>query len=136
MTNRPPTPIADSPWFWFILFVGVGLTFLLVTDGKFNRRQAGIERKYQVDEWIRAQKAQGEWKEEEVATELISDRSGQKLTVPIPKYSTPGNTRIQIGPLKAALGFLWFGCVGMFVRERLLQRNLSDETEPSGRSTS
>jgi len=119
-----------------MLFLGVGLTFLIVTDGKFNRRQAGIERKYQTDEWIRAKKARGEWKEEEVATELVSDRSGQKLTVPIPKYSTPGNTRIRIGPLKVAIGVLCFGCMGMFVRERLLQRNLSDETEPSGGSTS
>ncbi len=127
MTNRPPTPIADSPWFWFMLFIGVGLMFLIVNDGRFNRRQAGIERKYQTDEWIRAKKARGEWEEEGVATKLVSDRSGQKLTVPIPKYSTSGNTRIRIGGLKVLLGGLWAVCVGMFVRERWLQRGSSSE---------
>ena len=40
-------PLTDSPWLWFALFSGVGLTALLATGGKFGNRQAQIERKGQ-----------------------------------------------------------------------------------------
>lgn len=40
-------PIADSPWFWLLLFGGMGLLLLTVIEPKFIQRQERIERMQQ-----------------------------------------------------------------------------------------
>ena len=99
-------PITDSPWLWAALFTGVGLAALLATGGKFGKRQAGIENKYQA----RAAVASGK---------IAPDPDGVRA-MPVgeaPAYSTAEKTMIPLWPLEIILGAVCAGSVGMLLRE-------------------
>lgn len=100
-------PLSDSAWFWFALFLGVGLAALLATGGKFQRRQATIERKYQA----RAAVASG--------MEVQANSDGEKSTATVPEYSQPGQLIIPLWPVQLTLAALLIGSVAMLVRERM-----------------
>jgi hypothetical protein len=108
VTTAPRPPITDSPWFWFSLFTAVGLAALLATGGKFGKRQAGIENKYQA----RSAVASG-------ALEVASDGVGVKKAAKAPVYSTPEKQLIPIWPLEIILGVIFVGSVAMLLRQRL-----------------
>ena len=105
--NAGRPPITDSPWFWFSLFTAVGLSALLATGGKFGKRQASIENKYQARSAI----ASG-------AIEIKDDGSGEKRAVGTPNYSTPDKPVIPLWPLEIALGVIFVGSFTMLLRER------------------
>lgn len=100
-------PITDSPWFWFMLFTTVGMSTLLITGGKFGKRQAEIERKSQA----RTALASG--------LEITEDATGRKIAVKVPEYSRPGMTKVRLKPLLITFGIIWAVSVVMFVRERV-----------------
>jgi hypothetical protein len=103
----PKPPITDSPWLWFTLFTGVGLAALLATGGKFRDRQADIEREGQAQTAI----AEG--------LEITEEGSGKKTATGVPKYSSPGETQIQLVPLAATIGVLCAASLVMLIRERV-----------------
>jgi hypothetical protein len=101
-------PITDSPWFWFAIFTAVGLAALLATGGKFGKRQANIENKYQA----RSAVASGE-------LEVRSDGAGAKPAAKRPAYSTPEKPLIPLWPLEIVLGLIFVGSLAMLLRQRL-----------------
>jgi hypothetical protein len=107
--NQQPAkqPITDSPWLWFALFTAVGLAALLATGGKFGKRQASIENKYQARSAI----ASG-------TLEVRDAGSGEKQAVGTPNYSTPDNPVIPLWPLELLLGAIFVGSLTMLLRER------------------
>jgi hypothetical protein len=103
----PRPPITDSPWFWFSLFTAVGLAALLATGGKFGKRQASIENKYQA----RAAVASG-------ALEVESDGVGVKKSTKPPVYSTSEKQLIPIWPLEIIIGLIFIGSLTMLLRQQ------------------
>jgi hypothetical protein len=101
------SPITDSPWLWAALFTGVALAALLATGGKFGKRQANIENKYQA----RSAVASG-------TLDVQSDRVGVKTAARRPAYSTPEKQIIPLWPLEIILGAVCMGSVLMLLRQR------------------
>jgi hypothetical protein len=97
-------PITDSPWFWFAIFTAVGLAALLATGGKFGKRQANIENKYQARSAV-------------VSGELEVGADGAKTTKR-PAYSTPEKPLIPLWPLEIVLGLIFVGSLTMLLRQR------------------
>ena len=107
-TQPAKPPITDSPWLWFSLFTAVGLAALLATGGKFGKRQAYIENKYQARSAIASGKL-----------EIKDDGDGEKRAVGTPNYSTPDNPVIPLWPLEILLGVIFVGSTAMLIRERV-----------------
>lgn len=105
--RSPKAPITDSPWLWFALFTAVGLAALLATGGKFGKRQANIENKYQA----RSAVASG-------SLEIEDNGSGEKRAVGAPNYSTPDKPVIPLWPLEIVLAVICIGSTTMLLRER------------------
>lgn len=80
--GRPP--LAESPWFWALVFALFALAMVIVFDHKYRGRQAQLERQFQS-------------KERREAVE-----PGQPV-VPIEPYSSPGSLIIPLWPLVALL---------------------------------
>lgn len=112
MTSQPP--ITDSPWLWFALFSGVGLTALVLTGGKLGVRQVEVERKGQAQEAV----VEG--------IEVHQDDLGRKTVENPPDYSRPGHVQIHFGPLEATIGVVCALSLAMFVRERFLLTRKTD----------
>ena len=79
---RNSSPLTDSPWFWVLLFSAVALAALVAIHGKYSRRQAGMEIKYQARE------------------RLADDRVGDAESRPM---SQPENTLIPLWPVAVVL---------------------------------
>lgn len=107
VTLAPRPPITDSPWLWFSLFTAVALAALLATGGKFGKRQANIENKYQA----RSAVASGA-----LATE--PGAAGSSTAAARPAYSTPDDVIIPIWPLQIILGLMFLASLGMLLRQR------------------
>jgi hypothetical protein len=107
LSGTPRSPITDSPWFWAALFTGVGLAALVATGGKFGKRQANIENKFQA----RSAVATG-------AVEIEADSAGVKRTAKGPEYSTPDKQIIPLWPLEAVLGILCAASLALLLRQR------------------
>ena len=105
VATRPP--ITDSPWFWFALFTAVGLAALLATGGKFGKRQANIENKYQA----RSAVASG-------ALAIEAAGAGAPAAKDRPDYSSPNDTLIPIWPLEIIIGLIFIGSLTMLLRQR------------------
>lgn len=106
--DKPVEPITDSPWFWFALYTACGLAALVATGGKFGKRQAGIENKYQA----RAAVASGQLRVEEAG-------GGRKEAAGAPVYSTPERPAIPLWPLEVILGVICAGSFVMLLRQRM-----------------
>jgi hypothetical protein len=106
--TAPRPPITDSPWLWAALFTAVGLAALLATGGKFGKRQANIENKYQA----RSAVASG-------AIEVEDDGTGVKTATQRPEYSTPEKQIIPLWPLEIVLGVICVGSIAMLLRQRI-----------------
>jgi hypothetical protein len=106
-SQQAKPPITDSPWLWFALFTAVGLAALLATGGKFGKRQANIENKYQARSAI----ASG-------TLEIKDDGAGEKRAVGTPNYSTPDKPVIPLWPLEILLAVIFAGSLTMLLRER------------------
>lgn len=100
--------MTDSPWLWFALFSAVGLAALLATGGKFGKRQANIERKYQA----RAAVASGQVRIEESGT-------GEKRATGAPAYTTPERPAIAIWPLEIILAVICATSFGLLLKQRM-----------------
>lgn len=108
-TNQSP-PVTDSPWFWVLVFVLVGLVGLAAIHDKYGKRQAGIERQYQARERTAEQVA---------AVGKAESGDGKAAEdVPLPAYATPGHNLISIWPLFAILAVLGVVAAFMLSRER------------------
>jgi len=138
MSNRQP--ITDSLWFWFALFSGFGLAALLATGGKFGKRQAGVERRFQARQYV-----QSSGKVDDL---ILETRQGQSQSKDepkdggeetskgpaLPKYSTPKETLLRLGPLAGIVGAVCAGSLVLLVRERLLLKSVdrSEQTASDG----
>jgi hypothetical protein len=105
--DGPVEPITDSPWFWAAIFTGVALAALLATGGRFGRRQASIENKYQA----RTAVATGE-------LQIDVDGKGVKSAGGVPTYSTPEKPVIPIWPIEIILGVIFAASLGILLRQR------------------
>jgi len=45
--SSPSRHVAESPWFWVLVFTGSGFVFLALMQSRIAKRQAQIEQKYQ-----------------------------------------------------------------------------------------
>jgi hypothetical protein len=108
LPSQPREPITDSPWLWFGLFAAVGLAALLATGGKFGKRQANIENKYQA----RTAVASGQ-------VEVETDATGRKTVAVVPQYSTPDAPVIPIWPIEIILGVIAAVSIAMLLRRRI-----------------
>lgn len=106
-----PTPLAESPWFWAMLFCGAGLLGAMLIAPKFARRQAQLEQKYQG------------------RTRAAQARQGQ---APTTQMSQPESTHVRIGPVQWVLGAGL--AIGWFAVWRNLRRRNAAMREQSSRS--
>jgi hypothetical protein len=96
----PAAALTDSPWFWAAIFAAMALVALVAMSGKYGRRQANIEQKYQAREQVNWEQAgDGE-------------------------YSQPGKTVIPLWPLAIPLAGVIAVSVVMLVRRRLTSDNV------------
>ncbi len=107
MNSEEQVSITDSPWFWVLAFSLMGLLALAVIGGKYNRRQANIERQYQARERV-AEKLAAE--NNPAAAERIDHPNAHRA------YATPGEGLIPIWPLAALLGLILFVAATMLYR--------------------
>ena len=101
MADKPP--ITESPWYWALLFAVVSLAALAALSGKYGRRQAIIERKYQARQHVAGQDA----------------NASQPST---PTYSTADDPLIVVWPLAAFFGGMACVSLVMLARSRLAGR--------------
>ena len=97
-------PITDSLWFWLLLFSSIAVVALLVIGGKYVKRQAGIERKYQARERLAQQATSG-------APLASSTAEGGG-------YSQPGRNLIPLWPLAIVLAVVALVSGVMLTRSR------------------
>lgn len=102
----PAAPLGDSPWFWAALFAGMALVALLAMSGKYGRRQANIEQKYQARERVA-------WEGERQMLDVKRQKEEGRE-----KYSQPGETVIPLWPLTVPLVAVIAVSVAMLVRNR------------------
>lgn len=100
--GRVAVPLTDSPWFWAALFAAVALVALVAMSGKYGRRQATIEQKYQARERLA-------WEE---AGSGLRAEGGEA-------YSLPGDTVIPLWPLAVPLAGVIVVSIAMLIRGRL-----------------
>ena len=110
-------PLSDSPWFWAALFAAMALIALVAMSGKYSRRQANIEQKFQARERVAWNQA----------------GSGQRAEGS-EEYSQPGDTVIPLWPLAVPLGGLIMVSIVMLFRSRLAIRRLSADDADDHRS--
>jgi hypothetical protein len=122
-TNQSP-PVTDSPWFWVLVFVLVGLVGLAAIHDKYGKRQAGIERQYQARERTAEQVA---------AVGNANSGDGKAAEdVALPAYATPGHNIISILPLFAILSVV--GVVAAFMLSRERKRSATGSNSSASRN--
>jgi cytochrome c-type biogenesis protein CcmH/NrfF len=114
MNSPPPPPLSDSPWFWLLAFCLMALLALAAMHGKYTRRQAREERKYQAAERVAA----GETASEDGAN------SGRR------PFSTPDQTLIPLWPLAILMLAISLVALVMLRRERRFAKTLGNEAPP------
>ena len=115
----PAAPLADSPWFWAALFAAMALIALVAMSGKYSRRQANIEQKFQARERVT-------WEGERQMLDVRSQKEEKKKDLsPMHVYSRPGDTVIPLWPLAVPLATVIAVSIAMLVRGRLTIRRLS-----------
>jgi hypothetical protein len=119
MQASDPPSLTDSPWFWVVIFSLMALGALAAIGGKYGRRQAVIERQYQVRTRVAEQQAS--------ANRSAADTRTNKQT-PSRDFAAPGDTLIPLWPLAIVLVLVALFAGGMLVRGRGLRR-----AQPSGR---
>lgn len=100
-SSNTAAPLTDSAWFWAALFATAALAALFVISGKYGKRQANIEQKYQARERVN-------WEEEDRRQKAEGSE----------EYSRPGETVISLWPLAVPLGGVIVVSVVMLVRRR------------------
>lgn len=113
----PAAPLTDSAWFWAALFAAMALVALVAMSGKYGRRQANIEQKFQARERVSWEEAGGR-----------QQAAGSK------EYSQPGHTVIPLWPLAVPLLGVIAVSVAMLIRSRLAVRRLSADDTDGNRS--
>jgi len=102
MSTEQQSPIADSPWFWVLLFSLMGIMAVAAISGQYGKRQARLERQYQARERIR--------------DEAVGDPAR-------PDYSTAEKTLIPLWPLAVVLGGVAVLATVMLGREHVRRRH-------------
>jgi hypothetical protein len=77
--SRESTSLAESPWFWVILFASMALAALVVVRPKYTLRQARLEQRF--DNRIRAKAAQQQppASDEQAASSNDGDEGSEKV---------------------------------------------------------
>jgi hypothetical protein len=117
--ERPP--VADSPWFWVLIFSLTALAALAAISGKYGRRQANMEVKYQARERIIEERAAGNNRQQQSRTDELAARR---------PFASPGNTLVPIWPLAAILVLVALVAYVMLYRGRTLHLPPSNESPP------
>ena len=109
--NRPAErlpPLTDSPWFWLVLFGGMGLMALVAVGPKYGRRQAPIERKFQARQQIR------------ISADRDATANGNTPPVAV-EYSTAADTVVKLWPIQALVLVVTVAAAAALVRHRIAQ---------------
>jgi hypothetical protein len=111
MNSQVSSPHTDSPWFWVLAFSLMGLLALAVVgfSGKYQRRQATIERQYQARERV-AEKLTAE--NNPAGGERTDDSEARR------PFVTSGNNLISLWPLAVLLGIAAVVAAAMLYRGR------------------
>ena len=109
MGSENRSPATDSPWFWALSFSLTGLLALAVVgfSGRYQKRQATIERQYQARERV-AEKLTAENKSGD--GERTGNSEAQR------PFVTPGNNLITLWPLAILLGIVAAVAAAMLYR--------------------
>ena len=122
MVTEQRRPVTDSPWFWVLAFSLMALLALVAIGGKYGRRQAKIEVKYQAQERIAEQREAGNNPADGSRSDDLAARRA---------FATPGDTLVPIWPLAAILVVVALFAYGMLFRELRRNRALADESPPA-----
>jgi hypothetical protein len=106
---QPIARIAESPWFYALIFSMMGLIAIGAIGRKYDTRQATIERQYQARERV-AERLTAE--NNSGSTARLEGRPADQA------YRTPGGELVQIWPLAVLLGLV------AVVSAIMLERNL------------
>ena len=107
MEANERSSIADSPWYWVLVFSLMAIAALVVVRAKYDTRQAGIERQYQARERV-AEKLNAENNPQ--AGMRIDDQASRH------PYSTPDEHLIPLWPLAVFLGLIAMLAAAMLSR--------------------
>jgi hypothetical protein len=111
--------LTDSPWFWVLAFSLMALGALVAIGGKYGRRQASIERKYQARERIAADRAAGNNLNAGARSDELADRR---------QFATPHDTLVPLWPLAAILVIVALFAGAMLYRGRGGPGSLNNES--------
>jgi hypothetical protein len=109
MNSEEHTAVTDSPWFWVLAFSLMALLALAVISGKYDRRQANIERQYQARERV-AEKITAENNPADPAR--IDNPEARR------PYATPGDKLIPLWPLAILLSLIAMVAAVVLYRSR------------------
>ncbi len=105
--NRKP-PLADSPWFWVMIFCAAGTMFLLAAWPQYAKRQRRLEMQYHARQEIARRQVEGT---------APAREPGQEGSAPPP---VAGDLIISLWPLVALFAALFAISATMLWRNRLL----------------
>jgi hypothetical protein len=111
-----PESVAESPWFWVMLFSLAGLAAVFTVGPKFDRREAGIEENFHARE-----RALGREPFEKLTDDAAAGNKAS-TDAAAPTQSPPWKPIFTLGPIAAIL--LAIAVVGMLNVLRIQRRRL------------
>jgi hypothetical protein len=97
----------DSPWFWLCLFSGVALLAVAAIGPKYAKRQAGIERKFQMREHVAERRAAGDANPDDEV------------------FTLPAETAATLWPIVILLVVVFVASAGMLLRRRRMTNDMA-----------
>ena len=80
---KPAAPVTDSPWFWAVLFLNAALIGLMLIGAKYRKREAMLERRYEIRRDSALRKAAGQPIVEQTGAEADPQAQDRPLLVPL-----------------------------------------------------
>jgi hypothetical protein len=109
--DDPPARLTDSPWFWLVLFANAALVGIALIGPKYAKREAMLERRFEVRREISRQRATGVTAPVDAATvDLAPEADPQAQDRPL---------LVPLGPLVALLATIDVAAVGVCVWRQL-----------------
>jgi hypothetical protein len=120
-THDLRSPLVDSPWFWVLIFAGMGLVALVAMGPKYGGRQAELELEYQARSAIAAERAaRNSGKEAARIDEAVQRR----------KFASPERTLVPLWPLALILSLVVIVSAIMLYRGRRRSAVSAEEGSP------